>query len=201
MNYWIPAQETTIEIEVQRSRFIATALYVESVEDTRWQLAQRRKQMPDANHHVYAFRIGGGNSIIEGLSDAGEPSGTSGPPVMAVLRGSGLGDTLIIVTRYFGGIKLGTGGLVRAYTDAAVAVLRDLKRVEKVSRAFLRLNLPYPHYNGVKRILADFDAEILTETFGEFVVIDLSVAEQTVEKVKKSLIDGTHGQIDVLSHP
>lgn len=198
MSYWIPAEETTIEIEVQRSHFIATALRVESVEDVRAYLVQRRKHMPNANHHVYAFRIGGGNSTIEGLSDDGEPSGTSGPPVMAVLRGSGLGDTLIVVTRYFGGTKLGTGGLVRAYTDAANAVLRDLKRIEKITRTFLRLNLPYSHYNGVKHILTAFDVHTLAETFDEAVSIDIAIAEQALEKLRIALLDGTHGQISFL---
>jgi putative IMPACT (imprinted ancient) family translation regulator len=79
--------------------------------------------MPNASHHVYAFRVGHGNSIIEGMSDDGEPTGTAGPPVLAVLRGTQIGDIIVIVTRYFGGTKLGTGGLVRAYPEAAQIAL------------------------------------------------------------------------------
>ena len=92
-----------------------------TVKEAKAFLAAVRAEMPDANHHVYAYRVGFGNSVIEGMSDDGEPSGTSGPPVLAVLRGSGIGDVIVVVTRYFGGTKLGTGGLVRAYSDAARA--------------------------------------------------------------------------------
>ncbi len=97
-----------------------------TVDEAKAFLAAVRAEMPDANHHVYAYRVGFGNSVIEGMSDDGEPSGTSGPPVLAVLRGSGIGDVIVVVTRYFGGTKLGTGGLVRAYSEGARAGLESL---------------------------------------------------------------------------
>jgi uncharacterized YigZ family protein len=112
--YLIPAGTVRVETEVSRSRFIATLGMAETAEAARAFIAGVRAEMPDASHHVYAFRVGYGASVIEGLSDDGEPSGTSGPPIMAVLRGAPVGDVVLVVTRYFGGTKLGTGGLVRA---------------------------------------------------------------------------------------
>src|SRR5947209_14285779 len=113
--YLIPTATTRIEQEVSRSHFIATLAKVESVAAARAFIASIRAEMPDASHHVYAFKVGYGSSVNEGLSDDGEPSGTSGPPVLAVLRGTDIGDVVLVVTRYFGGTKLGTGGLSRAY--------------------------------------------------------------------------------------
>src|SRR5918912_1103095 len=101
--------------------------------------AEIRVEMPDAAHHVYAYIVGHGATTNLGMSDDGEPSGTAGRPVMAVLRGSGLGDVALVVTRYFGGTLLGTGGLVHAYGDAARAVLAALPREEKVARRQLVL--------------------------------------------------------------
>jgi len=116
--YPIPAQTVRTETTIKRSRFIATLGYANTVVAARTFIQQIRAEMPDATHHVYAFRIGYGGSVIEGLSDDGEPAGTAGKPVMAVIRGADLGDVVIVVTRYFGGTKLGTGGLVRAYIGA-----------------------------------------------------------------------------------
>src|SRR5258708_5199880 len=114
LRYRIPAETVRAETEVSRSRFIATLSNAESVEAARAFIAAIRAEMPDASHHVYAFKVGYGASVIEGMSDDGEPTGTAGPPVMAVLRGAEIGDTLIVVTRQFRGTKPCTGGLVRA---------------------------------------------------------------------------------------
>src|SRR6185312_3718124 len=116
MAYAIPAQEHRTEIVVVNSRFITTINRADSVAAARSFIAQQRDTMPDASHHVYAYRIGGEGSVLEGMSDVGEPSGTSAPPTLAVVRGSGLGGLVLVTTRYFAGTKLGRGGLVRAYT-------------------------------------------------------------------------------------
>src|SRR5512134_2891681 len=109
----IPAGQHRTDIVVVNSRFITTIAPAAMPEDAKRFIASIRAEMPDASHHVYAFRAGYGNSVIEGMSDDGEPSGTAGPPTLAVLRGAGIGDIVLVTTRYFGGTKLGTGGLVR----------------------------------------------------------------------------------------
>ena len=132
--YLIPAQETRIEIIVVNSRFIATAAPVFSVDEAKAFIAKVREEFADASHNVPTYLIGHGASVIAHCSDDGEPSGTAGRPALAVLRGSGLGDVAVVVTRYFGGTKLGTGGLVRAYGDAVREVLAVLETASGKNR-------------------------------------------------------------------
>jgi uncharacterized YigZ family protein len=120
--YTIPARETRAEIKVVNSRFVATVAPVFSVDAAKAFIARVRREFADATHNVPAYLIGHGASVIAHCNDDGEPSGTAGRPALAVLRGSGLGDVAVVVTRYFGGTKLGTGGLVRAYSGAVRAL-------------------------------------------------------------------------------
>ncbi|MCX7792579.1 MAG: YigZ family protein, partial [Chloroflexaceae bacterium] len=115
--YPIPAGRARAELLVLNSRFVATAGPAPDVEAAKAFIAAIRQELPGASHHCYAFLAGHGASVIAGMSDDGEPAGTAGRPMLAVLRGSGLGDVVVVVTRYFGGALLGTGGLVRAYGD------------------------------------------------------------------------------------
>lgn len=168
--YHIPAAENRVVTLVSNSRFIATVIHTPSVEHVKAALARIRQEMPDASHHVHAFRVGYGNSVTEGMSDAGEPSGTAGPPVMAVLRGSNIGDVLVVVTRYFGGTQLGTGGLVRAYGDAARTALESTPLEEKIPRVTVGIEVPYSLLEICKRLVVEhqgiienleFDAQVL----------------------------------------
>ena len=155
--------------------------------------------MPDASHHVYAFRIGFGNSVTEGMSDDGEPTGTSGPPTLAVVRGSGLGDIVMVTTRYFGGIKLGTGGLVRAYTDSAQEALRQLRTELKVERRTVGLELPYSLYNIVKRLISKHRGEIEDEVFDEQIMIVARFVVSDLEEFSRELQDRSSGQVAPVS--
>lgn len=180
-SYLIPAETVRTEIVIRKSRFLTTIQMVTSVAEARSRLAALRSELPAANHHVYAFRVGFGNSVTEGMSDDGEPSGTAGPPTLAVLRGSGIGDILLVTARFFGGTKLGTGGLVRAYTESAQEALRELKTELKVERTTVGLEMPYSLYNNVRRMIdahngtiedAQFGAEVLV--IARFVTNDLN---------------------------
>ncbi len=193
--YRVPAAPTRIENEVNRSRFIATLANAPTVEAARAFIASIRAEMPDANHHVYAFKVGYGASIIEGLSDDGEPSGTAGPPVMAVLRGANIGDTALVVTRYFGGIKLGTGGLVRAYSDAARAVIAATPIHEKIERRQLGLTLPYSLYERIKMIAAAHDATIDDETFEADVTLYLTMPLESIESFTAAIREISAGKL------
>src|SRR5215212_5064220 len=143
---FVPAGLAQAEIRAANSRFIASVAPSATVEAARAVIAGIRAEMPDANHHVYAYIIGHGATTTLGMSDDGEPAGTAGRPALAVLRGSRLGDITLVITRYFGGTLLGTGGLVRAYGDAAKAVLAVVPREEKIERRVLELTLPYTAY-------------------------------------------------------
>ena len=142
--YPIPKQQARTEIRVSNSRFIATIAPAATSQAAQEFIRSIRAEMPDATHHVYAFRVGYGSSIREGMSDDGEPSGTSGPPALAVLRGTDIGDVVLVITRYFGGTKLGTGGLVSAYTAAAKAAIAILETEEKSRASRSRSTCPTP---------------------------------------------------------
>ncbi len=196
--YPIPAQTHRVETAVSNSRFFTTINRVETVAEARAFLAAVRAEMPDANHHVYAYRVGFGNSVIEGMSDDGEPSGTSGPPVLAVLRGSGIGDVIVVVTRYFGGTKLGTGGLVRAYGDAARAGLETLPTERKIEKRVLGIEIPYHYFDRVKRLITQHGGAVDEETFAADVTILASFPVDSVEGFSAALIELTNGTVEAL---
>jgi uncharacterized YigZ family protein len=189
--YPIPAHTVRTEITSKRSRFIATIGYADTVEAAKAFIRDIRAEMPDAAHHVYAFRVGYGSSVTEGLSDDGEPPGTSGKPVMAVIRGADLGDVVIVVTRYFGGTKLGTGGLVRAYGGAAKAALEQLSVTEKVATVTLEAQLPYHCYDQVKRLLAEHEASLVNEIFSAQITVQLTVPTDCLNRMSQRLREFT----------
>ena len=165
--YPIPAAEARAEIEIKRSRFIATAVPAFTIEEAKLFIARIKAEFSDASHNVPAFLIGFGNSVTAHSSDDGEPSGTAGRPILAVLQGSGLGDIAVVVTRYFGGTKLGTGGLVRAYSNATKAVLTILPRAEKVPTHTVMLALPYTLLERMRLLVGVWNGRILDEQFAE----------------------------------
>ncbi len=193
--YPIPKGKHEIELVIRRSRFIANAAYTPSVEMARAFIAEISRRYADASHHVYAFAVGFGASVTHGMSDAGEPSGTAGKPTLAVVRGSGLGDVTVVVTRYFGGTKLGTGGLVKAYTEAAQTVLAEISRTEKVEKRNVSLKLPYHFYESVKRLLAQYEGEIADEIFAADVRLTLTFPVSAIEGFSSALSELTNGQI------
>jgi uncharacterized YigZ family protein len=191
----IPATTHRIEHEVSRSRFIATLGNAATVAAAREFIAAIRTEMPDASHHVYAFKVGYGASVTEGLSDDGEPTGTAGPPIMAVLRGADIGDAVLVVTRYFGGTKLGTGGLVRAYGDAARAVIAATPTCEKVERQQLGISIPYSLYERLKLIAAAHHATIDDETFEADVTLYLTMPLESVEAFTAAVREVSAGRV------
>jgi len=169
--YPVPAQEIRRELVVVNSRFIVTLAPAFTVEQAKAFIARIRSEFPDASHNVAAFLVGYGDSVIAHCNDNGEPAGTAGRPSLAVLKGSGLGDVAVVVTRYFGGTKLGTGGLVRAYGDAVRLVLKDVIRAEKVLTHTIMLAVPYNLFERVRMLVAAHHGQILDEDFSAGVTI------------------------------
>lgn len=196
--YLIPAGQQRTEILVVNSRFFTSIGYAPTVAEAKAFISGIRAEMPDANHHVYAFRVGYGNSIIEGMSDDGEPTGTSGPPVLAVLRGMDIGDTVIVVTRYFGGTKLGTGGLVRAYTDAAHEGFKTLPLIRKIERTLLGLDLPYSFFEQIKRLITQHEGQIEEETFAEVVTLLAKFPSDQVALFSNAVSELTAGRVTAI---
>jgi uncharacterized YigZ family protein len=196
--YPIPAAETRTEIRVSNSRFIATIAHTPTVEAAKEFIARMRGEFADATHNVFAYVVGYGATTTLGMSDDGEPGGTAGRPALAVLRGSGLGDATVVVTRYFGGTLLGTGGLVRAYGDAVRAVLDVLPRAEKIEKRQLMLTIPYTAYELVKRLVAAHSGEIQHEDFAVEVTLTLSFAVEDVAAFVDALNELTAGQAELI---
>jgi len=174
----IPAGEVEVEIAVSNSSFIASLSPAFSVEEARAFIKEIKARYPDASHHVPVFLIGHGASTIAHSNDDGEPSGTAGRPALAVLQGSGLGDVVVVVTRYFGGTKLGTGGLVRAYGDAVREVLKATPLARKVPTLDILLNLPYRLFEQVQLLAEKQHAIFLEKDFGAEVSLLLRFREE-----------------------
>jgi uncharacterized YigZ family protein len=195
--YPIPAGPARVEIAVANSRFIATAGHTPSVEAAKALIAAVRAATPDASHHCYAFLVGYGASVTAGMSDDGEPAGTAGRPMLAVLRGADLGDVTVVVTRYFGGTLLGTGGLVRAYGDAVKAALEALPRGERVERRALTVLVGYESYAVARRTLEAAGATIEGEEFAADVLLSARIAADAVADAVAALGEATAGQATV----
>lgn len=163
--YLLPAEEVRRELTVSNSHFIATLAPVSSVDEAKAFVARIRKEFADATHNVPAYIIGGGNFVNEYCSDDSEPSGTAGRPALAVLRGSGLGDVAVVVTRYFGGTLLGKGGLVRAYTEATQLVIQAVPRARRIPVHLVMLALPYPLLERIRLLVSKHHGEIIHEAF------------------------------------
>ena len=149
---------------MQRSRFITTVSRAGSADEARALVSRQREEFSDASHTCWAYLVGPpGSTTTIGLSDDGEPHGTAGRPIFAVLSHARVGDVVAAVTRYFGGTRLGKGGLVRAYSQGVVEALSAMATVEKVRRVRVAIEVEYAHTARVRRLLAGFDAHVRDE--------------------------------------
>ncbi|MBN1287419.1 MAG: YigZ family protein [Anaerolineae bacterium] len=197
--YPIPAQTIRIEQRVVNSRFIATIGHADSVEAAQAFVKAVRAEFADASHNVYAYKVGYGASITESTTDDGEPPGTAGRPALAVLHGADIGDVVVVVTRYFGGTKLGTGGLVRAYSGAVRAALEALPVTERVEKRTVMFTTPYNLYERVKLLIGAHTGELEDETFGVEVDIIVTFPVDDVEPFTAALRELSSGQIEVIA--
>lgn len=194
--YPIPAEEVRAEIEVKKSRFIATLAPVFSVDEAKAFVKRIKAEFSDASHNVPAFQVGFGPSVTAHCNDDGEPSGTAGRPMLAVLQGSGLGDAAVVVTRYFGGTKLGTGGLVRAYGDAVKAVLAITPKAEKVPTHLVMVAIPYSYVERMRRLVAGHNGRLLDEEFAADVTVTAQFTVDQFPHFQKELEEMSHGSLE-----
>ena len=193
--YAIPLHEMRREQVVVNSRFIATLAPVFSVEEARSFVARIKKEFADASHNVPAYILGGGNTVTEYFSDDGEPSGTAGRPALTVLRGSGLGDVTVVVTRYFGGTLLGTGGLVKAYTESTQMVVNAVRRGHRVSVHVAMLAIPYNLLERVRLLVTRQHSEVLGEDYAADITMTLQFPVDTFETFQSVLRELSAGKI------
>ena len=180
------------EYAVQRSRFIADTAAVKDEETAQAFLQEIKKKYYDARHHCYGWILEGGRRKKSG--DDGEPSGTAGAPILAALERQGITDGLIVVTRYFGGIKLGTGGLTRAYAHAAAQGLAASTLAELQTLRRVAVTVAYPLFSPLENWLQKNEIRVADKSYAENVTLTLYLTPDATETVKKAVADLTAGQ-------
>ena len=192
--YAVPLTEIRREHVVVNSRFIATLAPVPTIDAARAFLSRIRQEFADATHNVPAYIIGGGNTVTEFCSDDGEPAGTAGKPALAVLRGSRLGDVAVVVTRYFGGTLLGTGGLVKAYTESTQMVVNAVARGRRVPVHVALLAIPYNLLERVRLITTRHNGEVLDEDFAGDITMTLQFPVESFDGFQSELQELSAGK-------
>jgi uncharacterized YigZ family protein len=192
--YPIPAGSVRVEEEIKRSRFITTLGPAPTTEAARATIAQVSAEFGDASHNCWAYVAGPPGSTREvGMSDDGEPHGTAGRPMLNVLLHGGVGEIVAVVTRYFGGALLGTGGLVRAYSGGVQLALASLATVERVPRAALAVVVDYSAVTPLQRLLPQYEAEILGQEFGADATFHLRLPLEHVAPLTAAVVELTNG--------
>ena len=187
------------EIQEKKSRFIADVFPVHSEEEALNCIAAIKKQHYDARHHCYAYRIEReqGFPALERASDDGEPQGTAGQPILSVLRGEDLENVLLVVTRYFGGTLLGTGGLVRAYTQAAKDGVAAAELAENVPAKRLHIMVGYNHVDGVQYLLRQQGITPESADYAASVTFEVLVRQEDAPSLADAILEKTDGEATV----
>ena len=193
----VPKGRSLETIEIKKSRFISIGMYVSSAEEAKEIVKATRMEYPDSSHVVHAF-LSSPTADIFGFSDNREPSGTAGRPVLEVLKGSGITNIIILVVRYFGGTKLGTGGLVKAYTEAAQKAIESLPVEELVAKIHFKIDLNYHMYDQIIKILKLHSAEIVEPVFDTHIHISGSIPEKNLISANKSIQNVSAGKVSLL---
>jgi uncharacterized YigZ family protein len=196
-SYLTMASEGTHEIKIKGSRFIALGYPIETAVEAAGILDRIRKREFAATHHCYAWTVG----IEEGqfkYSDDGEPSGTAGRPIYRAITGRNLRNVMVVVVRYFGGTKLGTGGLTRAYAQAAADLLDKAKVVERLLCQRLRFSVPFTLYDRLLRLISAGGYGIEAQDFAEGVTMTVDVRKSRADLFLTQLAELTGGQIDII---
>ena len=185
MSYPIPAASHELTHEIKKSRFIARAAYAPDRPAAMALLAQAKLDYPDARHHCWAYLLGDPhNAASAAMSDDGEPGGTAGKPILNVLQHKGVGDVMLIVIRYFGGIKLGAGGLVRAYSAASQQVMETLPIETRIAKVTCSLQVGFAQEQSVRHWLAVHGGEVVEVIYAAGAGISLTLPEQNLNLLK-----------------
>lgn len=186
------SEPSKIEFTEKRSEFIGFSTFVKNEEEALEIIKQKKKEYQDATHNVYAYVIG---ENIARYSDDNEPQGTAGMPVLNAIRMSGISDVLVVVTRYFGGILLGAGGLVRAYSTAASMSLNVAKKVTYEDYVEIEIICPYSDYGKINILLQQYDVIIDDSDFADEIKIKFAVREDISKELLDKIVDTFNGRI------
>jgi len=201
-SYLAPARQQQFELEIKRSRFITSVACVSGKSSAKTFIQDIREVFPDANHHCWAMIAGLPNDIyLHDQSDDGEPKGTAGKPMLNVLQHSQLGNTVVVVTRYFGGIKLGAGGLVRAYTQAVSGAIGQLVTTKTYITQKWVVRLAYPLLDSLEHRLASTNIQVARKDFLDMVTLELLVPKSDSLKLSGLLEEIGNGSIVIETSP
>lgn len=199
--YPIPARVHRVEEVIQRSRFFTTLAHAPDADAAHAFISRIRDEFPDATHNCWAFVAGPpGSTTHIGMSDDGEPHGTAGKPMLTTLLHGGVGEVVAVCTRYYGGVKLGTGGLSRAYSGGVKLALEGLPREERVDRITLEVAVGYPEVDGLQRLVAEMDVVVEDEAYGADVRYRCAVPATDLEAFRRAVADLTRGEGSVRSY-
>lgn len=193
-SYFTTAGYGETEIIIQKSRFICRAQHVKTEEEAQQFIAEISKKHWDATHNCSAYLI---TNLIQKASDDGEPSGTAGKPMLEVLHAKKLQFTAVVVTRYFGGVKLGAGGLVRAYSQGAVAAVEAAGIVEPILHQTVTITFDYSHIGKLEHELRQTSYFLEQPVFTDQISWTLWVPMEEANRVREQVVDWTHGQAKV----
>ncbi|MGP3593452.1 IMPACT family protein [Vagococcus sp. WN89Y] len=201
MESWlIPAAPVTFCEEIKKSRFITLLAHTDGVEAAKAFVESTRAAHPDARHHCVAWVAGPPDDSQQlGFSDDGEPAGTAGKPMLAQLMGSGVGEITAVVVRYYGGVLLGTGGLVKAYGGGVQQALNQLSTVRKMPLTEYTLWCDYAQLAGVEALLGQFDGKIVTSDYQASVHLRVALPHSRVEAFSARLADFSRGTLQLLN--
>ncbi|MBF0752328.1 MULTISPECIES: YigZ family protein [unclassified Pasteurella] len=194
--YLIPKSAVIFEEEIKKSRFITYLQHTEGLAEARTFWAKIKQAHPHARHHCWATVAGNPEDSLQfGFSDDGEPAGTAGKPMLSALQGSGVGEVSVVVVRYFGGILLGTGGLVRAYNSGVQQALKLLETEIKVERSPFRLDCDYGQWGWVQLLCEKYQIVILSQDFQAQIHLILGISEKMVESFVSELTEKSAGKL------
>ena len=196
--YFTIKKRASAEIKVKGSRFIGHAAPIKSQEEADSFVKEVSRKHYDATHNSFAYRVGTEEASLFRSNDAGEPSGTAGKPILNAIDGLKLTNVVCVVTRYFGGVKLGTGGLARAYNQCARETLKRGEKVKRFQTVTVRIILGYEFTGAVMRLVSNYNCHIENTVYGSEVEMVLKIRQSSIDRFEQNLINSTSGRIKIL---
>jgi uncharacterized YigZ family protein len=198
-NYQVPAAPLCFEQVIHKSRFITHIARAENKDQAKAFIDSIKNQYPDARHHCWAYIAGHPTATTDiGFSDAGEPQGTAGKPMLNVLQHKGVGEIVLVVVRYFGGIKLGAGGLVRAYSSSASLAMDKLKLKTLVDCKTFTLTFDYKLESSLKHLLESMGITIKESSYTHYITYTFDVPKTDIERFNQQLIQISAGTLSII---
>lgn len=197
--YLVPARTIEMEQEIKKSRFIASVSYAADKDSALKFIEEISNKHKTASHNTFAYVIGNPNGGADvGFNDDGEIGGTAGKPILSVLQMRGIGDVVAVVTRYFGGTRLGTGGLVRAYSGTITMALDEIKLKERVHLVEIRITVGYELENSIRTTFDKMGLKIKDVLYTEEVAVIADIPESMTDKLRSEIMDLTRGRAEII---